>query len=77
MDHNISINEFIKFYIGNEINPNLKKFLDTNLIWKQFFSKNKEEFKNIRERLIEISHKLGMSVTDFKKLVSRVQKTSK
>ena len=59
------------------INPNLKKFLDTNTLWKQFFSKNKEEFKNIRERLIEISHKLGMSVTDFKKLVSRVQKGEK
>ena len=77
MDHKIPRNEFIKFYIGNEINPNLKKFLDTNSIWKQFFSKNKEEFKNIRERLIEISHKLGISVTDFKKLVSRVQKGEK
>ncbi len=77
MDHNISRNEFIKFYIGNEINPNLKKFLDTNSVWKQFFVKNKEEFKNIRERLIEISHKLGISVTDFKKLVSRVQKGEK
>ena len=74
MDQKIPRNEFIKFYIGNEINPNLKKFLDTNSTWKQFFSKNKEEFKNIRERLIEISHKLGMSVTDYKKLVSRVQK---
>jgi len=77
MDQNISRNEFIKFYIGNEINPNLKKFLDTNSVWRQFFSKNKEEFKNIRERLIEISHKLGISVTDFKKLVSRVQKGEK
>ena len=74
MDHKISRNEFIKFYVGNEINPNLKKFLDTNSIWKAFFAKNKDEFKNIRERLIETSHKLGMSVTDFKKLVSRVQK---
>ncbi len=77
MDHKISRNEFIKFYIGNEINPNLKTFLDTNAIWKQFFNKNKQDFKNIRERLIEISHKLGISVTDFKKLVSRVQKGEK
>jgi RNA polymerase primary sigma factor len=77
MDHKIPRNEFIKFYIGNEINPNLKKFLDTNTIWKQFFSKNKDEFKNIKERLIEISHKLGISVTDFKKIVSRVQKGEK
>ena len=77
MDQKISRNEFIKFYVGNEINPNLKKFLDTNEEWKKFFSKNKDEFKNIRERLIEISYRLGMSVTDFKKLVSRVQKGEK
>ncbi len=77
LDHKISRNEFIKFYIGNEINPNFKKFLDTNVTWKQFFSKNKEEFKNIRDRLIEISYKLGISVTDFKKLVSRIQKGEK
>ena len=77
MDDKIPRNEFIKFYIGNEINPNFKKFLDTNLIWKQFFIKNKDAFKNIRERLIEISNKLGISVTDFKKLVSRVQKGEK
>jgi RNA polymerase primary sigma factor len=77
MDQKIPRNEFIKFYIGNEINPNLKKFLDTNAVWKTFFAKNKDEFKNIRERLIEISHKLGISITDFKKLVSRVQKGEK
>ncbi len=77
MNQKIPRNEFIKFYIGNEINPNLKKFLDTNETWKQFFNRNKNEFKNIRDRLVEISHKLGMSVTDFKKLVSRVQKGEK
>jgi RNA polymerase primary sigma factor len=77
MDQKIPRNEFVKFYIGNEINPNLKKFLDTNPMWKQFFSKNKDEFKNIRERLIEISHKLGISVTDYKKVVSRIQKGEK
>ncbi len=77
IDAKITRDEFIKFYIGNEINPNLKNFLDTNEVWKKFFQKNKDEFKNIRERLIEISHKLGISVTDYKKLVSRVQKGEK
>ena len=77
IDNKIPRDEFIKFYIGNEINPNLKNFLSTNQVWKSFFQKNKEEFKNIRNRLTEISHKLGISVTDFKKLVSRVQKGEK
>jgi RNA polymerase primary sigma factor len=77
IDQKIPRNEFIKFYVGNEINPNLKKFLDTNPMWKQFFIKNKDEFKNIRDRLVEISHKLGISVTDYKRLVSRIQKGEK
>jgi len=73
----ISRDEFIKYYVGNEINPNLKSFLGTNEIWKKFLQKNKDEFKNIRERLVEISTKLKISVTDFKKLVSRIQKGEK
>ena len=77
IQNKISREEFVKFNVGNEINPNLKTFLDTNKTWKKFFQKNKDEFKNIRERLVEISHKLGISVTDFKKLVSRIQKGEK
>ncbi len=77
IDHKINRNEFLKFYVGNEINPNLKKFLDTNVSWKQFFNKNKDEFKNIRDRLIEVSKRLGISVTEFKKLLSRIQKGEK
>ena len=77
MNNKISRSEFVKFYVGNEINPNLKSFLDTNQTWKSFFQKHKEEFKNIRERLVEMSHKHGVSVTDFKKLISRIQKGEK
>ena len=77
MESKISRDEFIKFYIGNEINPNLKEFLDTNEIWKKFFNKNKTEFKNIRDRLVETSKKLGISVTEYKKMVSRIQKGEK
>ena len=77
LNEKISRDEFIKFYIGNEINPNLKSFLDTNDVWKKFFQKYKNEFKNIRDRLIEISNKLGISVTEYKLMVSRIQKGEK
>ena len=77
LNEKISRDEFIKFYVGNEINPNLKNFLDTNEVWKKFFQKHKIEFKNIRERLIEISNKLGISVTEYKLMVSRIQKGEK
>ena len=77
IESKISRDEFIKFYVGNEINPNLKEFLDTNEVWKKFFNKYKNEFKNIRDRLVEISNKLGISVTEYKKMVSRIQKGEK
>ena len=44
LNEKISREEFIKFYVGNEINPNLKSFLDTNDVWKKFFQKSKVEF---------------------------------
>ena len=73
-ESNISREEFIKFYVGNEINPNLKNFLNENKKWKIFFAKNKKEFLHTRDRLIEISKKLSIPVGDYKKLVSRIQK---
>jgi len=73
-ENNISREEFIKFYVGNEINPNLKNFLNENKKWKIFFTKNKKEFSYTRDRLIEFSKKLGISVGDYKKMVSRIQK---
>ena len=45
MDFKISRTEFIKFYIGNGINPNLKKFLDTNRYGKNFSQKKKKNLK--------------------------------
>ena len=73
-ENNISRQEFIQFYIGNEINPNLKNFLDENKKLKSFFAQNKKEFLYIRDRLIELSKKLNIPVGDYKKLVSRIQK---
>ena len=56
MDHKIPRNEFIKFYIGNEINPNLKTFLDTNHNLEAIFSiKTKRNLKILEKDLIEIS----------------------
>tara|TARA_B100001173_G_scaffold147367_1_gene127829 strand:- start:110 stop:1126 length:1017 start_codon:yes stop_codon:yes gene_type:complete len=41
LDSKISRDEFIKFYVGNEINPNLKAFLGTNDYGKNFYKKIK------------------------------------
>ena len=74
LDNKISREEFLKYYIGNEINPKFETFLKENPIWKAFFKKYKKDFTEIRDRLVEFSKKIGLSVGEFKKLVSRIQK---
>jgi RNA polymerase primary sigma factor len=74
IDNKISRDEFLKYYIGNEINPKFETFLTENPTWRAFFKKFKNEFSEIRERLVEFSEKIGLSVGEFKKLVSRIQK---
>ena len=74
IDNKISREEFLKYYIGNEINPKFETFLKENQTWKTFFKKYKKDFSEIRDRLVEFSKKIGLSVGEFKKLVSRIQK---
>ncbi len=74
MDNKISREEFLKYYIGNEINPKFETFLKENSTWRAFFKKYKKDFAQIRDRLVEFSKKIGLSVGEFKKLVSRIQK---
>ena len=73
-DNKISREEFLKYYVGNEINPKFEAFLAQNSIWKSFFKKFKKDFAEIRDRLVEFSKKIGLSVGEFKRLVSRIQK---
>ena len=74
IDSKITREEFLKYYIGNEINPKFEGFLNENKIWKNFFKKNKKEVSDIRDRLVEFSKKIELSVGEFKHLVRRVQK---
>ncbi len=74
VENKISREEFLKYYLGNEINPKFESFLKENQTWKAFFKKFKKDFSEIRDRLVEFSKKIGLSVGEFKKLVNRIQK---
>jgi len=74
IDNKISREEFLKYYLGNEINPIFQSFLNSSPLWKNFFKKKKKEFDEIRERLVEFSNKIGLPVGEFKRLVGRIQK---
>ena len=77
IENKIPREEFLKYYLGNEINPNFQSFLKENVTWRNLFKKKNKDFTEIRERLIEFSKKIGLPVGEFKKLVSRIQKGEK
>ena len=74
IDNKISREEFLKYYVGNEINPKFESFLKENNTWRAFFKKFKKDFTEIKDRLVEFSKKIGLSVGEYKRLVSRIQK---
>ncbi len=74
VENKITREEFLKYYLGNEINPKFESFLKENSTWRSFFKKYKKDFTEIRDRLVEFSKKIRLSVGEFKKLVNRIQK---
>ena len=77
LENKISRDEFLRYYLGNEINPKFESFLNENATWRNFFKKKRKEFSEIRERLIEFSQKIELPIHEFKKLVRKIQKGEK
>ncbi len=77
LDSKISREEFLKYYLGNEINPNFKSIVNDHPQWKNFLKKKNKEFTETRERLVEFSKKIGLPVGEFKQLVNRILKGDK
>ena len=42
LDNKISREEFVKYYVGNEINSKFESFLKENKTWKNFFQKTQK-----------------------------------
>ena len=77
IENKISRDEFLKYYLGNEINPNFESFLNEHSTWRNFFKKKRKEFTEIRARLVEFSQKIQLPIYEFKRLVSKIQKGEK
>tara|TARA_B100000586_G_scaffold226613_1_gene174464 strand:- start:323 stop:2194 length:1872 start_codon:yes stop_codon:yes gene_type:complete len=74
MENKITRFEFLKYYLGNEVNPKFETFLRENKTWRNFFKKHRKDFDEIRDRLVEFSKKIELPVGEFKILVKRIQK---
>ena len=44
LENKISRDEFLRYYLGNEINPKFESFLNENVTWKNFFKKKRKSF---------------------------------
>ncbi len=74
LKYNISRDDFIKYYVGNELNPNFESFLSGDKNWSKFFKNEQRLFKESREKLIKLSREIGISISDFKILVNKIKK---
>ncbi len=72
--YGISREDFIKFYVGNELNPNFENFLSEDKTWQKFFKSEKKLFNSLRDKLMQLSKEIGMSISDFKVLVNKIKK---
>ena len=72
--YGISREDFIKFYVGNELNPNFENFLSEDKTWQKFFKSEKKLFNSLRDKLMQLSKEIGMSISDFKILVNKIKK---
>ena len=48
-DNKIPREEFLKYYVGNEINPNFQTFLNENVTWRNFFRKKKKNLVKLEK----------------------------
>ena len=74
LKYGISRDDFIKFYVGNELNPNFESFLSGDKNWSKFFKNEQRLFKDSREKLTKLSKEIGISISDFKILVNKIKK---
>ena len=74
LKYTISRDDFIKYYVGNELNPNFESFLSGDKNWSKFFKNEQKLFKESREKLIKLSREIGISISDFKILVNKIKK---
>ncbi|TNE58117.1 MAG: RNA polymerase sigma factor RpoD [Alphaproteobacteria bacterium] len=74
--HGVSRQEFIKQYIGNELDPNWVRRVSrlTGKGWKEFVTEERDTVKDIRSDIQTISQEVGVEITEFRRIVNTVQK---
>ena len=74
MQHKIAREEFIDKYVGNENNPYWLRKITRLSGWEKFVKLEKNNIKNIMNEVRASASNIGLTLNEFKRIVSNVQK---
>ena len=74
IQHKISRDEFLEKYIGNENNPYWLRKITRLTGWEKFVKQEKSNIKNIMNEIRFSASDIGLTLMEFKRIVSNVQK---
>ena len=74
IQHKISRDEFLEKYIGNENNPYWLRKITRLTGWEKFVKQEKNNIKNIMNEIRSSASNIGLTLMEFKRIVSNVQK---
>jgi RNA polymerase primary sigma factor len=67
--------DFLKSYTGKELSPDwLEVMSQKDKNWKEFVTRHGDEVQDIRDKISELSSQAGLSISEFKRIVSAVKK---
>ncbi len=72
----IKLENFLKHYLGNELNPQWLKEMAKNKDkgWTELVESDKEKLDKILKEIKVIAEKMGTDISEFKRIVSSIQK---
>ena len=74
MQYKISREEFLDKYIGNENNPYWLRKITRLSGWEKFVKQEKNNIKDIMNQIRSSASDIGLTLMEFKRIVSNVQK---
>ena len=74
MQHKITREEFLDKYVGNENNPYWLRKITRLSGWEKFVKIEKNNIKNIMNEVRASASNIGLTLNEFKRIVSNVQK---
>tara|TARA_Y100000816_G_scaffold205945_1_gene152006 strand:- start:278 stop:1294 length:1017 start_codon:yes stop_codon:yes gene_type:complete len=74
IQYKISREEFLDKYIGNENNPYWLRKITRLSGWEKFVKEEKNNIKNIMNEVRASASNIGLTLNEFKRIVSNVQK---